>query len=50
MPKKVKRIAELAEGLGLDKESLAEVRGKISERSLSGLLAALRVQIGRAHV
>ena len=46
MPKKVKRIAELAEGLGLDKESLAEVRGKISERSRSGLLAALRVHAG----
>ena len=46
MPKKVKRIDELAEGLGLDKESLAEVRGKISERSLSGLLAALRVHAG----
>ncbi len=46
MPKKVNDIAELAEGLGFDAKGLAEVRRKVADRSISGMLAALRARKG----
>lgn len=46
MPKKVNDIAELAEGLGFDAKGLAEVRRKVADRSVSGMLAALRARKG----
>lgn len=46
MPKKISHTIELAEGLGLEKQELDSIRDKLADRSVSGMLAALRVKAG----
>lgn len=46
MAKKVSHTIELAEGLGLGKQELETIRKELAERSVSGLLTAIRVKAG----